>query len=262
MAAPDEPSVTAKPVYQTDIATTPLPEILVTIHRYKAPGIIECRRGNEQKEIYLDRGHIIFATSNQIRDSLGDKLLREGKITQEHYEESVRRLVSTGKRQGTILTEMNVIAQEQLLVALHEQILEVVWSVFAWDAGAVSFTPGRHKQQEFVKIDIAIPQAILQGVRRVPDPKPLIARLGTKATILVRTDKELEDIQLDENEQRLLDSCDGSRALVDLISIGPLSAANNAKILYALSALQLIAAKSPERIKMNVRTAGDTFSNK
>ncbi len=262
MAGPDEPSNSSKPVYQTDIANTPLPEILVTVHRYKAPGIIECRRGNEQKEIFLDRGQIIFATSNQVRDSLGDKLLREGRITQEQYDESVRRLVSSGKRQGTILTEMNMIAFDALLAALREQILDVVWSVFAWDAGSVSFTPGRHKQQEFVKVDIPIPQAILQGVRRVPDPRPLVARLGNKTTILVRTYKEVEGLTFDDDERRLLDSCDGKRALLDLISIGPLSAANNAKILYAFIALQLIAVKAPERIKMNVRTAGDAYSSK
>lgn len=262
MAAPEDPSKASKPVYQTDIANTPLPEILITVHRYKAPGMVECRRGNEQKEIYLDRGQIIFATSNQVRDSLGDKLLRDGKITQEQYDESVRLLLSTGKRQGTILTEMDVIASDDLFAALREQILDVVWSVFTWDAGAVSFTPGRHKQQEFVKIDIPIPQAVLQGVRRVPDPKPLVARLGTKTTILVRTEKELEDLVLDDDERRLLDACDGKSALVDLISLAPLSAANNARILYAFVALQLIAAKSPERIKMNVRTPGDTFSTK
>jgi len=262
MGSPDEQSPPSKPVYQTDIANTPLPEILVTIHRYKAPGTIECRRGNELKEIFLDRGQIIFASSNQVRDSLGDKLLREGKISHEQYEESVRRLVSTGKRQGTILTEMNVIASEQLFESLREQILDVVWSVFSWDAGSVSFTPGRQKQQEFVKIDIPIPQAILQGVRRVPDPRPLVARLGNKTTILARTEKEVEELTLDDNEQRLLEACNGKSALVDLISIGPLSAANNARILYAFVALQLVAPKSPERIKMNVRTAGDSFSSK
>ncbi len=126
----------------------------------------------------------------------------------------------------------------------------------------MSFKPGRQKQQEFVKVDIPIPQAILQGVRRVPDPRPLVLRLGNKTTILARTDKMVEELTLDENEQRLLESCNGKNALIDLISIGPLSAANNARILYAFVALQLIAQKSPERIKMNVRTAGDTFSSK
>ena len=258
----DEPSTTPKPVYQTDISSTPLPEILVTIHRYKAPGTVECRRGNELKEIFLDRGQIIFATSNQVRDSLGDKLLRDGKITQEQYDESVRRLVSSGKRQGTILTEMNVIAAEDLASTVREQILEIVWSGFAWDAGSVSFTPGRQRQQEFVKLDIPIPQAIIEGVRRVPDPKPLLGRIGTKTTLLTRTDKQLEDLRLDENEARLLEECNGSNALVDLITRPPLSASNNARVLYGFFALQLIAVKSPERIKMNVRTAGDTYSNK
>ena len=44
MASPDEQSPPSKPVYQTDIANTPLPEILVTIHRYKAPGAIDIAR--------------------------------------------------------------------------------------------------------------------------------------------------------------------------------------------------------------------------
>jgi len=258
---PNDQSPTTTPVYQTDIAQTPLPEILVTVHRYRAPGTIECRRGNELKEIFLDRGLIIFAQSNQVRDSLGDKLLREGKITREQYDESVRRLVATGKRQGTILTEMNVLAPDDLFAAVREQILELVWSILNWDAGTVTFTPGRQKEKEFVKSDIAIPQAILQGIRRMPDAKALVARLGTKATIFARTEKPIEELTLDEDERRLLDMVDGKRSLYDLINALPLPAGMNARILYAFVALQLIAAKTPERVKVRIRTEGDTYSS-
>ncbi len=256
----EQPDSSSTPVYQTDIAQTPLPEILITIYRYKAPGSLECRRGSEMKEIFLEHGQITFATSNQVRDSLGDKLLRDRKITQEQYDESVRRLVATGKRQGTILTEMNVIDSETLFTALREQILELVWSVFAWDSGQVVFRPGRHKQQEFIKGDIAIPQALLQGVRRMPDAKGLVARLGTKATILQRTEKTLEDLLLDDDERRLLDSVDGKRTLYDLINFPPLPAGTNARLLYAFLALQLVATRSPERIKVRLKTDGDTYS--
>jgi uncharacterized protein DUF4388 len=249
------------PVYQTDIAQTPLPEILVTIHRYKAPGSLECRRGSETKEIFLENGHITFATSNQVRDSLGDKLLREQKITPEQYEESVRRLVATGKRQGTILTEMNVIDSDALYDALREQILELVWSVFAWDSGLVAFRPGRHKQQEFIKADIAIPQALLQGVRRMPDAKSLVARLGTKATVLHRNEKAIDELTLDADEARLLECVDGKRTLYELINTPPLPAGTNARILYAFMALQLIAARAPERVKVRIKTDGDAYSN-
>jgi hypothetical protein len=244
----------APPLYQTDLAQTPLPEILVTIHRYRAPGTIECRRGAEVKTIYLEDGQIIFAASNQIRDSLGDKLLREGRVTAQQYDESVRRLEATGKRQGTILTEMNVLEPRELFVALRDQIQEIVWSVFSWDSGRVTFTPGRDKHREFVKIQVPVPQAIMQGVAMMADPKTLVARLGAKTTLLERTSQELEKLVLSPDEQRLLDQADGKRTLFELVNTPPLPATTNARILYAFFALQLIAVKKPRQIKVQVKT--------
>ncbi|MEA2415638.1 MAG: hypothetical protein QOI58_2295, partial [Thermoanaerobaculia bacterium] len=79
----------------------PLAEVLVKIHRYRAPGRVDCKRGDEIKRIYLDHGQIVFATTNQLAESLGDKLLREGRITRRQYEESVARARETGSRHGT-----------------------------------------------------------------------------------------------------------------------------------------------------------------
>lgn len=243
-------------LYQTDLAQTPLPEILVTIHRYRAPGMVECQRGAEVKTIHLDGGQIIFATSNQIRDSLGDKLLSEGKITRAQYDESVRRLATTGKRQGTILTEMRVLEPRDLFVALRDQIQEIVWSVFAWDSGTVGFAPGRDRQREFVKLRFPVPEAILQGVRRMPDPRALITRLGAKTTLFERTGNVVEEFFSDNaafaDATRLLELVDGSRTLFELVQSPPLSGADNARVLYALFALQLIAVKQP--LKVQVRT--------
>ena len=86
----------AASLYHTDLAQTPLPEILVTIHRYKAPGVVECRRGDVIKRVYLGRGQIIFAATNQIAESLGDKLLVAGRITREQYADSLVRVRETG----------------------------------------------------------------------------------------------------------------------------------------------------------------------
>jgi two-component system OmpR family response regulator len=245
-------------LHQTDLAQTPLPEILVTIHRYRAPGMLECRRGAEVKTIHLDGGQIIFATSNQLRDSLGDKLLREEKITREQYDESVRRLATTGKRQGTILTEMRVLQPRDLFVALRDQIQAIVWSVFAWDSGTVAFTPGRDKQREFVKLQFPVPQAILQGVRHLPDPRALIARLGAKTTLFERTDKVVDDLFTDNPEfadaTRLLQRVDGRRSLFELVQTPPLTGADNARVLYALFALQLIAVKQPVKVQLKTKS--------
>lgn len=253
-------SESSRPVFQTDLGSTPLPEILVTIHRYKAPGLLECVRGAETKEIFVDRGRIVFATSNQVRDSLGDKLLSLGKISQEQYDESVRRLVATRKRQGTILTEMRVLAPDDMIAAVREQIQVIIWSVFSWDSGNVTFTPGRDKHKEFVKVDFPIPGAVVQGVRQIPDAKALVARLGKKTTVFARTETSYEELTLDADEQRLLDSVDGARTLYDLVNTPPLQPSMNARILYAFSALQMIAVKKSRKVKVQVRTDGGTYS--
>ena len=244
----------ARPVYQTDLAQTPLPEILVTIHRYRAPGVIECRRGNEQKEIFLEGGHIVFATSNQVRDSLGDRLLNEGKITREQYDESVRLLLTSGKRQGTILTEMDVLEPDLMLESVREQIQDIVWSVFAWDGGTISFTPGRDRHREFVKLDIPIPQALMVGVRHMADAKALIARMGEKTTLFVRTPTEVAELVLDEDEAHLLEAVDGKRALYELVNTPPLAPGVNARLLYAFRTLGLIETKAPTRVKVQIKS--------
>jgi len=238
------------PLYQTDLGQTPLPEILVKIHRYKAPGVVECRRGDELKRVFLDRGHVIFATTNQITESLGDRLVREGRLTQEQYDESVRRLKQTQKRHGVTLVEMGLLTHEELFVFVREQIQDILWSVFTWSSGAVSFTPGRDKNLEFVKVDISVPEAILHGVRRMPDARTLVARLGTKATVFERTGETVEELTLNQDEQHLLDSVDGKHALVDLVNIPPLAASENARVLYAFHALQLIAPKAHIKVQI------------
>ena len=247
-----EPPNQSAALYQTDLSQTPLPEILVTIHRYKVPGTIECRRGDDVKRVFLDRGQIIFATSSRVEDSLGDKLLREGKITREQYDESGRRIRTTGKRQGVALIEMRALEPKDLFVALREQIQEIVWSLFAWQDGTVIFTPGRDKHLEFVKIEIPIPQAILQGVRRMPDARALVSRLGTKTTLLERTSAIANDFSLRPDEAALLEQVDGRTPLVDLINKPPLAPADNARVLYGFFALQLIAIRQP--VKVQIRT--------
>jgi hypothetical protein len=250
----NEESSSTNPQYQSDLAQTPLPEILFTIHHHKAPGMLECKHGDETKKIFFDNGQVIFAASSNIADSLGDKLLREGKITQEQYDESVRRLKTTGKRQGTILAEMKVLEPRDLFVSVREQIQEIVWSVFSWDKGTVGFSPGRDKHLEFVKLQIPIPQAVLQGVRRMPDARALVARLGTRTTVLQRSDSTIEGLHLRDDEQRLLDAADGRRVLSDLVATPPLAPGENARILYALFALRLLAVRRPTgQIKVQVK---------
>jgi hypothetical protein len=248
--------------YRSDLATTRLPEVLLTVHKYRAPGVIECKRGDISKSVYLDLGNIIFASSNQTADSLGDRLLAAGTITREQYDESVNRLTAAEntKRQGTILVEMGVLQPKELFVNVRDQVQSIVWSVFDWDGGEVTFTPGRDKQTEFIKLSIPIREAVLQGIRRMSEAKALLARVGSKGTILERVaHSEDADLRLEPEEAVFLEAVDGKRTLFDLVSAGPLPPAQNARLLYAFRLLGLVQPREVKPMKVQFRTTGEKF---
>jgi hypothetical protein len=189
-------SAAPRPVYETDLALTPLPELLVTLYRFKAPGTLECRRGPDLNEIFFDRGQIVFASSG-------------------------------GRR-----------AERP---ASREEVEDVLWSVFGWESGTVRFTPGRQEHRgEFVRLEMPIPVAIVEGVRHLPDSRSIVSRIGSPRTRFRRTDAEVEELTLDEDEVNLLAAVDGKRSLADLVNTPPLAPDANLRLLYAFLLLGLI----------------------
>jgi hypothetical protein len=245
------------PLYQTDFAQTPLPEILVKIQKYKIAGVIDCQRDDVDKKIFVDAGNIVWATSTDLNDSLGMKLLREGRITQQQYEESARLIRESGKRQGKILVDLKAIEPSSLFTLIREQVQEIVWSLFSWDTGVVSFTPGAGKRLEFVKLEIPIPRALIQGIRRMTDVRRLVARVGTRATLVERNREEETaelNLRLKPEEQTLLDSIRGRVTLHEIVNTPPLTPSENAKLIYAFHALQLITTRMPKHVRIQVKT--------
>lgn len=246
--------------YRSDLSGTPLPEVLLTIHKYRVPGTIDCSRDEERKSIYIDQGNIIFATSSETSDSLGDRLLAKGVISQQQYDESVSRLQAPGnrKRQGTILVEMGALQPRELFVSVLDQVQAIVWSVFEWETGAVTFAPGRDKHTEFIKLSIPTPEAVLEGVRHRGDPKRLLGRIGKRTTVVERTSgRPPEDLSLEPSEMEFLESVDGKKTLADIVAAGPVPPPQAARLLYAFFILGLLRHREPTKVQF--RTVGRKY---
>src|SRR5687768_9255167 len=84
-----------------DFGELPLPDILQHLRSSEGTGILSVVSGTSRKSIYVKNGRVVFATSNVPNDRLGEVLIREGKITVEQYEASVK-AISRGRRQGKV----------------------------------------------------------------------------------------------------------------------------------------------------------------
>jgi hypothetical protein len=234
--------------YRGDLRETALPEMLHTIYLHRVPGLIECRAGGVLRKVYLRDGAVVHASSTDRRDSLGAWLLEHGRITPEQHAltEKIRE-VSPDKRLGELLVENEMLSPAQLYEAIQEQIRAIVWSLFSWDEGEVAFAIGEFEEPGMIRIHLPMQQVILQGVKRVPDAKALVARLGRKDTVFEPTwsTEDLIAAALDEVELRLLRLLDGKRTLYEVCTQGPCSPAENARLVYALHVLRLIRRAPP-----------------
>ncbi len=246
-------------VYRSELEKTPLPEILATINRYGVPGVLEVRREDITKEVFFLDGDVIFATSTDRTESLGEYLVRSGEITREQLARSSEELASTpGARHGEVLVRMGFLNQGVLGKSVRRQVQSIMWSLFNWTEGHMRFTVGTSRERETFKIKIPTARAVLAGCRRIEDPKIITARLGGRGAIFKRLPRppHLEKFRFEADELELLELVDGKRNLFELCEGGPLSPGANARVLYALVELQMVTMDPSSSGKILIQVRG------
>lgn len=278
--------------YAADLGETTLPEMLYTIDRFQVPGTIEAEHDGVTKKVFLKEGQVVHASSTDRHDSLGAYLQRTGRLTAEQFARSMEeRSESASKLYGQILIESGLLAPSEIYTAIREQIESIVWSLFYWETGQVRFRIGGFQEKADFRIQLPMRQVILQGIKRAPNAKSLIARLGQRDTVFeprYRTE-QLIAVALDAEEYALLSLVDGRRSLYEICTEGPLNPAENGKLMYAFHVMRLVQRRDaaagsepsssaatgapPEPtagpgepmprkvIKIRLQTAGDKFSD-
>lgn len=252
--------------YRGDLRQTALPEMLTLIQRTRVAGVIEARMGEFTKKVWLENGYVVHAASSDLADSLGGFLRQSGRLSDGQFQAAMeRRGQDSSRRLGEILIEMGALSPAQIYQAIREHAEGIVWSLFSWEAGTVTFRMGDLELADTVRIQIPLRQVIVQGVKRAANAKSLVAKLGGREVVFEAAYRfeDLIEVALDAEEYSLLAQVDGKRTLYELCTTGPMSAADNARLLYAYSVLGLIrksatsesaAAPSSSGIKIKLKT--------
>lgn len=256
--------------YRGELRETTLPEMLFTIHRFQVAGVIEARRNGIEKRVYVKQGAVLHASSTDLDDSLGAFLHRTGKLTTPQFVAAMDARRESDQRLGVLLVEKGFLDPAQVYEALREHLEAIVWSLFYWPDGEVSFQIGEVPAAGPISVVVPLRQVILSGIKRAPNPKALVARLGRKETVFepCHATEDLIESGLNAEEYALLRHVDGRRSLFEVCTRGPLAPGENAKLMYAFYVLQLIrrveGAEAPPagttdsgKIKIRIKTEWD-----
>lgn len=141
-----------------------VPDLLQQLSREKWNGVVRLDRGDERIGITVEDGHLVFASTSNHDYRLGPRLLRRGVITLRQMEDAGK-VMSSGKRFGTILVEMGVLDPKELVRGVVDQTRDIILLAFHWTSGDYFLdapAPG-----ESITLDMSTPQLILDGVSQI-----------------------------------------------------------------------------------------------
>ncbi|HLA77267.1 MAG TPA: DUF4388 domain-containing protein [Vicinamibacteria bacterium] len=192
-----------------------LPALLRQLVRHRQTGLLRFARGSLTKTAYLSEGRLIFASSADPDDRLGEMLLRKGLISYAGLEESVRAL-QAGKRQGTILVESGAIRSRDLIEGVTEQVREIILSLFLAEEGDFEFTAGDLPSREVIVLRMSTADLIMEGIRRLNRWSRIragVGSLGQRYLLAADPAAILSSMSLDKDELALLAVLDGVMSL-------------------------------------------------
>src|SRR6188474_1349502 len=191
-----------------------LPDVLQYLRQGKATGILTLVSGGARKALYLKDGRVCFASSNLPNDRLGEILIREGKITVEEYEASIK-AIGKGKRQGKALIEMGALSPKDLWEGVQFQVRELVYSIFNWDEGQFHVEESTLPETERITVDLDVRDLLLAGLRRVDASGRVQGRYPESDALLERVPDQPAGA-LESYEQHVLALVDGERSVLDI----------------------------------------------
>ncbi len=150
-----------------NIKSIPLSDILEDLRQRRATGTLTVRRGGTEKGIHIKDGQIIFATSTEARDRLGDSLVRAGKITKENLEQALQQYKKHAglKKMGAILVESGLVPPKELFSGLKIQVKDIIFSLFLWPDGA--FTFDKRLPSDIIQLQINFSELIAEIIARM-----------------------------------------------------------------------------------------------
>jgi hypothetical protein len=245
--------------FSADVRSFSLADILHLLHSSNKSGFLNFEDGDHEKSVYLHRGEVVFAASNQTFDRLGNCLLRGGSITSEQFEEA-RSAYRPPEHFGKILVERGFLSPRELWNGVKVQIEEIVRSLFSYDAGNVLFWEGEVRPDNVVRLSLPTRRLIAEGLRRRDE---LIKFLASLEDPQVRVERSSgAEGNLSGTERAVFDMLGEESSFAEICrraGVEPLAGARTIRHLRLLGAVSVSRTQKPKAdlVEEDVRQSND-----
>jgi hypothetical protein len=181
--------------------------------RTQATGLWKLGR-EAQRVLFLDGGHIVFATSARPHDRLTALLVERGKLTQVQMDYALANL-KPGLSIGRNLIDMGYITQRDLLDVARLQVERIVYGALAEPDADLTFE-ARELDAGTVRLPLDTPQLLLNGMLEIQDRESFLEMLGPLNQVVVLEGKRYLELSLPADLAKLPPLFDGTHTLLEV----------------------------------------------
>ena len=234
-----------RPALEGELSAFMMADVFAILNMLKKTGILIAEHDGMEKQIHWLEGEVVFAVSSSANDTLGEFLIRHGRINRGQSEAAFRG-VAAGRRQGRVLIEMGLITPRQLWWAVKNQVLEIIYSLFHWRTGHFIFRDGATFPDEKIQLSESAANLIMEGMRRMDEWPRIREKIPSDDLVPVTTmpfERARGEIHFADGEAELFQALDGVRTIRDLVSQSELDEFETLRSLYSFICAGIIKIK-------------------
>jgi Domain of unknown function (DUF4388) len=234
-----------EPALAAELASFAPQEVFAWLERTGKSGLASFSHREHVKSVWLHRGEVVFASSNQMVDRLGECLLRAGVLSLEQLREAERCFVPPA-RFGKVLVERGFLTPRELWNGVKYQVEEIVRSLLLYRAGRVCFFEGDVQPDNVVRLALPTRRLVAEGVQRGEELRKFLKVLESDRVELSAT--KGGEASLARSERALLEALrEESRfgPLCGRLGVEPEAAARSVQLLRLMGAVKLVRAQAP-----------------
>lgn len=210
-----------------------------------ASGILTASRGRLRRLFCLQKGWIVFATSNLIEEQFVEYLVRSGAISPHVRAAAIEESAKTNTKPITHLLESGTPTKDALRRGMEGLVRELTTSTLEWPDGRYQFDDGLPRLDGEVTVRLAPRALVLAHAKHYPAAvDALRVRIGPPdLRPVAAASARAQGTQMDELGAFLLARCDGTVELSQIVKDSP---ANEEASLRAIYGFLLAGLLEPE----------------
>jgi hypothetical protein len=198
--------------------------------RERRTGILTCEGAQVTRHLVFKEGGVTSARSSDDSERLGEVMVRNGSITEQHLTDATL-FARKGRKLGEVLSDLGIIRGEEVEEHVRMQILEVASNVMIHPPKKMAFANTKDVIQ-VVAHPVPVLDIIMEAARRTPAIDEHLKKLMEDDRHLSLTKDSMvlmERVTMKPHEAFILSRISGSEPTRSVFALSPLSEEQTAR---------------------------------